>query len=180
MTSISNRAEKNTVDTELLADLLIESLQRGEAPLLTVISNSMAPLLERNDQVMLVPVDLETLKKGDIITVKSEEGFLTHRVVSLSNRKIQTKGDRNISLDQSYHPHQIIGRVQQIRSKRFSHTINLDEGWGKKIGKLIYRLSVIEFFFIDLLQTGHRKQRNSSKVISVTFSTVMRLIIKTL
>ena len=179
MTSINNSVEQ-APDNNLLAALLIESLQKGEMPSLTVISNSMSPLLERNDQVILVPVDLETLKKGDIITIKSEEGFLTHRVVSRSNREIRTKGDRNSTLDRSYHPDQIIGRVQQIKSKRFSKIINLDVGWAKKIGKLIYRLSIIEFFFINLFKINRAKQRNYYRVVPVTFSAVMRLILKTL
>lgn len=195
MTSIDKPAGQ-TPDTGLLAAMLIESLQKGESPALTVISNSMSPLLERNDQVMLVSADLETLKKGDIITVKSEEGFLTHRVVSRSNREIRTKGDRNSTLDPPYHPDQIIGRVQKIKSKRFNKIINLDVGWDKIIGKLIYRLSILEFFLINLFKINHGQpldsfsrrlffkvrlnQRNYRRVIPVTFAAVMRLLMKTL
>ncbi|MFK7800912.1 MAG: signal peptidase I [Anaerolineae bacterium] len=162
-------------DLNLVAELLLEALQSGESPSLMVISNSMAPLLEKNDQVILEPVDLETLKKGDIITIKSNEGFLTHRVVSRSNREIRTKGDRNITLDPPHHIDQIIGRVASIKSIRLKKTINLNRGWHQIVGKLIYRASIIEFFIITRV-----KQRNPYRLIPVTFHAVMRLLTNTM
>ena len=165
----------NQPDITVVAGLLTESLQSGESPALTVISNSMAPLLEKNDQVILELVDLETLKKGDIITFKSKEGFLTHRVVSRSNREIRTKGDRNIILDPPLHLNHIIGRVAKIKSTRLKKTIHLNHGWQQKVGKLIHRASIIEFFIIARV-----KQRNVSKLISVTFYAVMRFLMNTM
>lgn len=179
MNSIDNDVAR-APDDDLVAALLIESLHTGNSPTLTVISNSMRPLLNTGDQVVLVSADLETLKKGDIITVKSKEGFLTHRVVSCSNREIRTKGDRNDIFDPPFQPNQMIGRIQKINAKRSGKIINLDGDWEKRIGNLIYRLSIIEFFFTQFFKRNHAAQRNYHRFISVTFTAVMRLLVKTL
>ena len=50
-------------DHQTVVSLLEKALNQGQNPTLTVISNSMAPLLERGDLVTLSKLNFETLKK---------------------------------------------------------------------------------------------------------------------
>ena len=65
--------------------------------LFEVQSGSMSPTINVDDMLL---VKLTTdIKKGDIITYKNEENFITHRVIEANGDKIITKGDSNNSED---------------------------------------------------------------------------------
>ena len=135
----------NPISHDLIVSFLREALHKGEKPALTVVSNSMSPLLEVNDQVILSSVNFETLKKGDIITVTQREALTTHRVVWQDVQFVVTKGDRNLVLDEPTPYNQIIGKVSQIRSNRLSGTLNLEASQNQLKLKSIYRLSQFDF-----------------------------------
>lgn len=135
----------NPVSHDLIVSFLHEALQKGEQPALIVVSNSMAPLLEVNDQVILSLVDFETLKKGDIITITQREALTTHRVVWQDDQYVVTKGDRNMVLDEPTPYNRIIGKVSQIHSKKLSNTLDLEASQNQLKLKSIYRLSQFDF-----------------------------------
>ncbi|NCF65610.1 MAG: S24 family peptidase [Anaerolineaceae bacterium] len=54
-------------ETVFLADLLKESIQQGTTPSLTVVGDSMSPLLRSGDQVGLQIAVLSQLQAGQII-----------------------------------------------------------------------------------------------------------------
>lgn len=67
--------------------------------LLTVTSNSMYPVFEAGDLIMIVRS--EQIEAGDIITFHTKDGsLLTHRVMEIkADGEIVTKGDANETID---------------------------------------------------------------------------------
>ena len=101
-----------TVAAVLFVGFNIFSGARGYA----VVTDSMAPTLNRGDVVFVQQAEFETLKEGDIVTVcfADGSGFFTHKIVSIDHfaGAIRTKGDANESEDpQASMSEQIMGRM---------------------------------------------------------------------
>ena len=69
----------------------------------TIISNSMNPLINIDDIVIIKEVSEKELKEKDIITFNSNSGIVTHRIIGIQenghNRIYITKGDSNSTSD---------------------------------------------------------------------------------
>jgi signal peptidase len=82
-----------------------------------VLSGSMEPAIQTGGVVVILPVDPETVKVGDVVTYASLSGksLTTHRVIAIQNqpeRQFITKGDANKNPDPSpILPSQIVGIV---------------------------------------------------------------------
>ena len=81
--------------------------------LFEVSSGSMQPTLDIND-VVLVKITKEDLRKDDIITFVSENAIITHRIVFIDEDKITVKGDNNNVADTSITKDNVIGKVVRI------------------------------------------------------------------
>src|SRR5581483_108881 len=83
---------------------------------------SMRPFFSDGDIVIIKKVEFSKIKTNDIVTVKKNKNFFTHRVIYKSlhtsekngRSYIITKGDRNIWSDGKIYPAQIIGKVEKI------------------------------------------------------------------
>ena len=83
--------------------------------LFEVQSGSMSPTINVDDMLL---VKLTTdIKKGDIITYKNEENFITHRVIEANGDKIITKGDSNNSEDKIINKDAVLGKIVKIFPK---------------------------------------------------------------
>ena len=85
-----------------------------EEPLLVVISNSMWPELSRGDIVIVQAVDPDSVKVDDVIVFRHEHGLTVHRVVSLDEWTITTKGDANPKEDSPIYYDDVVGRVPSM------------------------------------------------------------------
>lgn len=81
-----------------------------------VASGSMEPTLKIND-VILVKITNDNLKKGDIIAFLNEETIITHRIIYLDENVITVKGDNNNVVDKPIVKDQVIGKVVKIYPK---------------------------------------------------------------
>lgn len=106
------------VHSSLLVDMLRESMAKGQTPYLTLISNSMSPLLKKGEQVGLEGVSVEMLRPGDIVVCDNGQQFVTHRFWGMANGLLITKGDRPLAFDQPWQPSQLVGRVISQRTNR--------------------------------------------------------------
>ncbi len=79
-----------------------------------VVSNSMAPTIEKKD-IIFVKIDSD-IKIDDVITYKSEEAFVTHRVVEESRDQYITRGDANNSKDVPIEKENVVGKVVFVAS----------------------------------------------------------------
>lgn len=77
-----------------------------------VVSNSMAPIIEKNDLILLQRQD--TYSVGDIITFEDDnKSLVTHRIVNIENGNYFTKGDNNDLIDNK-NINQIYGKVVKV------------------------------------------------------------------
>lgn len=81
-----------------------------------VASGSMKPALQVND-VILVKITNEDLKKGDIIAFQSEDAVITHRILYIDGNIITVKGDNNNIVDKPISKDQVIGKIVKIIPK---------------------------------------------------------------
>ena len=81
-----------------------------------VITDSMAPEINRGDVVFVKQTDFGSLNQGDIVTVAFPDGsgYFTHRIIAIDyeSQIIRTKGDANQSRDpQPSSGEQIVGKL---------------------------------------------------------------------
>ncbi len=99
-----------------LTPRLLATILGTEHPIAAITSQSMYPVLQRGDLVLLEGVDQPAdLRVGDIIAFKSENGFAIHRVIKIDGFSIATKGDANQVEDGPITFDQVIGRALRIR-----------------------------------------------------------------
>lgn len=75
---------------------------------LVIISGSMEPELAVDD---LIIIKEDLYKNGDIVTYKSGNSFVTHRIIDIDGDFIYTKGDSNNVQDDPITQSQIQGKV---------------------------------------------------------------------
>jgi signal peptidase I len=77
-----------------------------------VQTGSMAPTYPTGALVIDRPVDGSTPRVGEVITFRTTQGLVTHRVHGLTSEGIQTKGDANKTPDAwSTQPQHVVGVV---------------------------------------------------------------------
>ena len=77
-----------------------------------VITGSMANTIQINDVVIVKITD--DIKENDIITYKSDNNFITHRVVKINKSNIITQGDANNTEDEPIKMKDVLGKVVVI------------------------------------------------------------------
>jgi len=75
-----------------------------------VTSGSMEPEISVDDLV-IIKAQEEGYKLGEIITYKSGNSFITHRIVDISEENYITQGDSNNSPDEPVSSENVIGKV---------------------------------------------------------------------
>jgi hypothetical protein len=161
------------VDISLLADLLQKSMQQGHHPLLTVASNSMAPLLRHHDQVCVAPVTVAQLQPGDIITIAAESQLLTHRywgtLTAREEVRLLTRGDRPLNFDTPWPAANLLGRV--IARRRRGRDLSLARGSGRWLNHHLTWLATTELSWL----TGSDKYREEERAIARPYTAPARL-----
>ena len=85
--------------------------------------NSMAPLIQSNDQIVYRKIKLHQLKVGDIVLYQFQTEWHSHRIIYLCSAKklLVTKGDNNLKADSPIAYSQLRGLVVGIkRQSKFS------------------------------------------------------------
>lgn len=76
-----------------------------------VVSGSMAPDVQVNDIVLVHQVPEATYKKGDIITYRTANHPVTHRIIQRHGDQVVTQGDANNGADTAIQTQDIYGKV---------------------------------------------------------------------
>ena len=122
------------IDSALLADLLRQAMKEGKSPFVTVVSNSMSPLIRRGDQIRIGPTTAEKLQPGDIIVYSGPANLITHRFWGFLSEKdttqLVTKGDRPQHFDPPFIQTDLVGQVHWPPPKP---TIIESFQWGRKM-----------------------------------------------
>lgn len=75
----------------------------------TVMSGSMEPTLKVEDNLIVKGSD--NYEVGDIVTYKSGDSYVTHRITKIDGNKVITKGDANTDEDSEFDKKDILGKV---------------------------------------------------------------------
>jgi signal peptidase I len=172
------------VSPGVMAELLRESLRQGSHPLLTVTSNSMAPLLYRGDCIRLEAVDLAALQPGDVVVYVDGESLISHRywgVVGRGAATFLTRGDRQRYCDVPWPAHQLVGRV--ISRSRHDHYLLLTAGPGRWLNHQLARLAGLEMAWLDpasgspgaRLGLGERMARRLAYTVALILTSAVHL-----
>ena len=97
----------------------------GHRPLI-VLSGSMEPSYKVGSLLYYHEVPIESIKEDDIITFKLEDDkYVTHRVVSIEDGQIKTKGDANTSDDPwTITSKEFQGKVSNLKIPYIGYYIN--------------------------------------------------------
>ncbi|MCI0396967.1 MAG: signal peptidase I [Chloroflexi bacterium] len=134
------------VEPSLLAELLRETMARGQLPFLTIASNSMAPLVRRGDQIGIAPARPEELQPGDVIVVMGQGELVTHRywgcLEQNGRRRLVTRGDRQRHFDRPVAEASLVGRV--VARRRQNRLLSLSEGPGRRLNHSLAGLARLD------------------------------------
>jgi len=88
-------------------------------PMATITSESMWPVLKKNDIIFITKAVKSDLRIGDIIVFKNERGFTIHRIIEMKDNTLTTKGDANNISDLPISYDEIIGKTLNYGSSPF-------------------------------------------------------------
>lgn len=127
---------------QLILNLIETELKIGDQIRFNVTSNSMQPIMEIGDSIVVEVIPGKDVKIGDIIVIKRLDDFLTHRVIYKTNDGWVTKGDNNTLLDPPVQPENFIGCVRNVQQD--NQMINLEARKWRYINFLLAKLGVLE------------------------------------
>lgn len=134
------------LDSVLVGELLRQSMCQGQYPLVTVVSDSMAPMIRRGERISIAPTSLEQLAPGDIVVVSSATKLVTHRFWGLVRQdgrcQLLTKGDRSRHFDLPSTSEDLIGRV--TARWRDDRLLPLTFGLGLWLNRRLAKLALLE------------------------------------
>ncbi len=123
----------------VVAELLQESAANGRTPFLTLVSNSMAPLLRAGDQVGLELIAPAGLQPGDLVVLRTEADMVTHRFWGRTPAGLITRGDRPLTFDAPWAEEDMVGRV--ICRRRGNRELSLQQGSGRALNRHLFWLA---------------------------------------
>lgn len=127
-----------------------------------IVSESMEPILDKNDLVFVKKCDASQLKKGDIITFKQDGRVISHRIIDIKRQsgiiKFETKGDNNEIADpDKISEEQIYGKVV-YRLKQIGQAVDYIQNARGFINVGIF--AIIVYILVSLRD----KQKNTRKM----------------
>jgi signal peptidase I len=96
----------------MITELLIDLLQKGHAVQFQARGDSMDPLIRDRDYLHVEPCD--SFRVGDVVLVLAERGLTAHRVVSLRDGVVVTRGDNAPAADDAVPVGKVLGKVTAI------------------------------------------------------------------
>lgn len=111
-----------------LLQLSSEIIHRGCCLRFMAKGHSMHPFIKDGEVVIVKPIGIFEIKKGDVILYHTSLNMIAHRVIKRKreNNKIMlvTKGDSNLNFDTLVQENNILGKI--IAIEKPNGTINLD------------------------------------------------------
>ncbi|HEY0607716.1 MAG TPA: S24/S26 family peptidase [Herpetosiphonaceae bacterium] len=150
-------------------DLMRRSGQNGAATRLVVTGTSMLPLLRPGDAVWLMATDAATLRPGDLLLIRQQGVWLTHRLIAVGAERWQTKGDNNRLADPPVTAQEIEGRI--VALERGGTSIDLRRRRWRVASRLLGQVSRFEQH-----QLIHRESR-LAYVAGACFRLLIRAIV---
>ncbi|NTU66184.1 MAG: hypothetical protein HGB05_22945 [Chloroflexi bacterium] len=146
---------------------------------LTVTSDSMRPLLQAGDVVVVQPVDPHILQPGEVMVVQRGGEWITHRLVAVDGRGWHMHGDNTRYADEPASAAEIVGRV--IAIERGGQTIDLQQPRWRAIDRRINRVQRLQLRVLGAARKigGARSSRikhGSAGLINWPFQVAVRVL----
>lgn len=135
-------------------ELAREKLAQSSLVRLRVSSDSMAPLIEQGDTVLVRSVHPRDLRRGDLLLVERDGSFLVHRLVAAGAHDVQTKGDNVSHADPAVALQEVLGRVVAV--ERGGRRIELEEGRWPLVNR---SLGLLGWYEVRLFAAGRKIKR---------------------
>lgn len=151
---------------------------------LRVDGDSMMPLVQPGDVMLVEPVLGADLRRGDVVAICRPSGdVVTHRVVALRDDGYVTKGDNRRHADPVWSETDLLGRVTAIErgaryidlNERRRHVTNGVVGWSSWLELHLFRAArrVRRYMPVRLTSRRHRILRH---MLRMPFDAVRRLL----
>ena len=166
---------------ETIVEMLASRAKIREPIRIRVTSQSMAPLINTGDMILVESVPVQEIACGEIVIFKNGSDLLTHRLVSKKGDSLITKGDANLFPDGRLSSQEVIGWVTAIERK--ARIIDLRKLRWRIGNRLIARISLIEGNFFLWMKRKKEKQgkENLGRVIPLTmrlFSFPFKILVR--
>ncbi|HVR40737.1 MAG TPA: S24/S26 family peptidase [Thermoanaerobaculia bacterium] len=111
--------------TTVIADLLAA----GHAVRFRAEGDSMWPLIHSGDFLLVEPVNVRDLVRGDVVLALQDRGLTAHRVVHIARdaknvMQITTRGDNAPKSDDSFEETRVLGLVRHAERDARQYSIN--------------------------------------------------------
>ena len=112
-------------------------LARGIAVRFRAAGDSMYPAIRCGEYLLVEPVELGKLSRGDVVLARLARGLTAHRIVHLAGSRIITRGDHCSTDDPVFTAEQIVGMVaaserngrrRPVQSRNFARA----RGWVRR------------------------------------------------
>lgn len=106
--------------------LIFELLSQGLTVEFQVTGSSMAPLIRSHDVLSVTPVATEDLRSGHVIAWKrGRDSLVVHRIISITDGSIVTRGDTVNSADGPIDSSQVVGKAVAVNRSGRSRAFGL-------------------------------------------------------
>ena len=176
-------ASSTALDKQLIT-ILQEALVSGASVHLSVISQSMSPLLKTGDIVIVEHVAQNEYNPGDIIVFESNRSMITHRLLAKQENHWLTKGDNAINPDPPLRPELILGKVSAIQKE--NHILKIHSRFWQYSNRTIASINLCQMRllkFVDRIISqifGEKQIRGISllyKLLTIPFRISTKLLI---
>ena len=128
-----------TVDIYQITPIIEELLSDGKDVRLTVVGNSMFPMLHSGTDSVVLTKPMAPLRKYDLPLYRRKTGeYVMHRIVKINDGYFTTNGDNQYMLESPVYPDMIIAVVREFYRK------------GKKISCASFWYKVYCVFWVNL------------------------------
>jgi hypothetical protein len=158
--------------------LIDNSLESGASVRLKINGDSMRPWLCQGDTVVVRRIDIDQLRPGNILVIRTNGDLLTHRLIAVNDNVWLTKGDASPAPDKPVSPREILGRVESIERSRT--IIDLQQGWVLRASHFLAWLSLKEASAYHIYQRSVLARNNRLKWLAQLYIILFRLPIRVL
>lgn len=129
-TSMMEFMNDTTTHASTIASLYIDALRHNQSLWFRVASNSMLPLLRKDDEVFIEPALAQDITSGDIAAFETAQGLVIHRIVAIERTQQTSRLLQMSDVEVAptwVQPQAIVGRVVMARrqTQRGTRQLNL-------------------------------------------------------
>lgn len=120
--------------------VIVELLTHGHGVRFPAAGDSMYPLIRDGDVLHVTPVDVASVRRGEVVLVTAPRGLTAHRVVRVDGDTVHTRGDHAAGDDHPAGPANVVGRVAFVERAGTIHPVRPLSGFTLRAARLLERV----------------------------------------